>query len=407
MGKNIKNKEEEESFFFFLSVFICFYCPFFHNVSPRVVSSYDFVNMDFLAEKFSGKGHDNDFAFHQILGRPLPLDEHACSVSLPTWADVVGYEEGDPRVSDALKIGYPRFKIHASIERLMDLLLLRHNGQSSSGDDIPAMTCMIWPTATVAEAFRCFLTTYDSHLSSLATVVSVGFEDLHGVLFPDESGLRSHAKKYWQHTGEIISSRLAEAALQALGAGCVADWSITRKHSRSSLRQSSSDLHMQRLLSEWSNGGHYNATLETLCKRIAGIVEEPRESVTLCISGMSAIFAALKSLHALVDHAMAAAADAADDDVALSEETKQARLRRLHEFGKVVVFGFPYLVSALSISILLITNPPPIPFIILSRHPHHHSSSSSSPLLILIILFPSPSSSSSPLLLITTHHQSS
>ena len=341
--------------------------------------------MDFLAEKFSGKGHDNDFAFHQILGRPLPLDEHACSVSLPTWADVVGYEEGDPRVSDALKIGYPRFKIHASIERLMDLLLLRHNGQSSSGDDIPAMTCMIWPTATVAEAFRCFLTTYgtsedssisssDSHLSSLATVVSVGFEDLHGVLFPDDAGLRSHAKKYWQHTGEIISSRLAEAALQALGAGCVTDWSITRKHSRSSLRQSSSDLHMQRLLSEWSNGGHYNATLETLCKRIAGIVEEPRESVTLCISGMSAIFAALKSLLALVDHAMAAAdadadaaaAAAANDGVALSEETKQARLRRLHGFGKVVVFGFPYLVSVLSISILLITNLPS------SSSEHHH-----------------------------------
>ena len=325
--------------------------------------------MDFLAEKFSGKGHDSDFAFHQILGRPLPLDEHACSVSLPTWADVVGYEEGDPRVSNALKIGYPRFKIHASIDRLMDLLLLRHEGQSSSCTDIPTLTCMIWPTATVAEAFRCFLATYgiseenlshntpssssssssSSHLSSLATVVSVGFEDLHGVLFPDDAGLKAHAKKYWQHTGEIISSRLAEAALLALGAGRVADWSITRKHSRSRLRQSSSDLHMQRLLSEWSNGGHYNATLDTLRGRIAGIVEEPCESVTLCISGMAAIFAALKCLLALVDHAVAASDGTGTAvDLVLSDQTQQQqrRLRRLSEFGKVVVFGFPYLVSA-------------------------------------------------------------
>jgi cystathionine beta-lyase/cystathionine gamma-synthase len=99
---------------------------------------------------------------------------------------------------------------------------------------------------------------------------------------------------------------------------------------------------MQRLLKEWSNGGHYNATLETLCRRIADIVEEPRESVTLCISGMASIYAALKSLLALVDHAMAAADDT---DVVLSEETKHARQMRLREFGKVVVFGFPYLVS--------------------------------------------------------------
>ena len=339
---------------------VVLWCSVSAHLSTTVRHQRVSMSMDFLAEKFCGKGHDSDFAFHQILGRPLPLDEHACSVSLPTWADVVGYEEGDPRVSNALKIGYPRFKIHASIERLMDLLLLRHEGQSSSSNDIYALTCMIWPTATVAEAFRSFLATYGttsedgsssssshSHLSSLVTVVSVGFEDLHGVLFPDDTGLKAHAKKYWQHTGEIISSRLAEAALQALGAGHVADWSITRKHSRSCLRQSSSDLHMQRLLSEWSNGGHYNATLETLRGRIAGIVEEPRESVTLCISGMAAIFAALKCLLALVDHAMDAADDAADgtgtaDDL---ETQQQDRLRRQREFGKVVVFGFPYLVS--------------------------------------------------------------
>jgi cystathionine gamma-synthase len=43
-----------------------------------------------------------------MLGQPLPLTNHAVSVSLPTWKDVVGYEEGCKEVIDCLKLGYPR-----------------------------------------------------------------------------------------------------------------------------------------------------------------------------------------------------------------------------------------------------------------------------------------------------------
>ena len=39
------------------------------------------------------------------IGCPIPLDEHAVSVSMPKWADVVGYEEGDPEVVAIMKIG--------------------------------------------------------------------------------------------------------------------------------------------------------------------------------------------------------------------------------------------------------------------------------------------------------------
>lgn len=46
------------------------------------------------------------------LGHPIPLDEHAVSVSLPEWKDVVGYEEGDPITVSALKLGYPRYYSH-------------------------------------------------------------------------------------------------------------------------------------------------------------------------------------------------------------------------------------------------------------------------------------------------------
>lgn len=53
------------------------------------------------------------------LGHSIPyLTPHAVSVSLPTWRDNVGYEEGDKRVVDAMQTGYPRFFVHRSIQKV-------------------------------------------------------------------------------------------------------------------------------------------------------------------------------------------------------------------------------------------------------------------------------------------------
>ena len=53
------------------------------------------------------------------LGASVPaLTAHAISVSLPTWEDNVGYEEGEKRVVDAMVSGYPRFFIHLSIRKV-------------------------------------------------------------------------------------------------------------------------------------------------------------------------------------------------------------------------------------------------------------------------------------------------
>lgn len=53
------------------------------------------------------------------LGAAVPaLTAHAISVSLPTWEDNVGYEEGDKRVMDVMVSGYPRFFIHLSIRKV-------------------------------------------------------------------------------------------------------------------------------------------------------------------------------------------------------------------------------------------------------------------------------------------------
>lgn len=47
-----------------------------------------------------------------------PYTAHAISVSLPTWKDNVGYEEGEKRVVNAMVSGYPRFFIHLSIQKV-------------------------------------------------------------------------------------------------------------------------------------------------------------------------------------------------------------------------------------------------------------------------------------------------
>jgi len=53
------------------------------------------------------------------LGLPVPAHmPHAISVSLPTWRDNVGYEEGEKRVVEAMVSGYPRFFIHLSIQKV-------------------------------------------------------------------------------------------------------------------------------------------------------------------------------------------------------------------------------------------------------------------------------------------------
>lgn len=53
-----------------------------------------------------------------ILGASIPALPHAISVSLPTWRDTVGYEEGEKRVIDSMCTGYPRFFIHKSIQKV-------------------------------------------------------------------------------------------------------------------------------------------------------------------------------------------------------------------------------------------------------------------------------------------------
>ena len=85
---------------------------------------------------------------HFPLGEPFPGSPHAVISSLPTMADVRGYEEHDPRVMDAIKSGYPRFVVHAFVQKLIEFLpaargLSGASGRCWSMGVVRRMTCWL------------------------------------------------------------------------------------------------------------------------------------------------------------------------------------------------------------------------------------------------------------------------
>ncbi|KAG8929537.1 hypothetical protein FRC01_004187 [Tulasnella sp. 417] len=186
------------------------------------------------------------------LGHSVPHLPHAISVSLPTWRDTVDYEEGAPRVVDSMKTGYPRFFIHRSIQLLSRI--------SERKFALPGERSLLFPSATVASECRSFIRRHSptpvtvrlvqymicpqsstekptlipptTPTSSKTIVVpspcqpsSSESVELHIVLFPADTF--PLAKSFWQHTGDGISSRMAEKCLEFLGVQPESDGSPT------------------------------------------------------------------------------------------------------------------------------------------------------------------------------------
>ncbi|KAG9313497.1 pyridoxal phosphate-dependent transferase [Chiua virens] len=87
---------------------------------------------------------------NETLGLAVPpFTQHAVSVSLPTWRDNVGYEEGEKRVVDAMVSGYPRFFIHLSIQKLAKICEQKFgiNGEK----------CLLCPSKKIADQCRAFV----------------------------------------------------------------------------------------------------------------------------------------------------------------------------------------------------------------------------------------------------------
>jgi cystathionine gamma-synthase len=147
---------------------------------------------------------------HIPLGTPIPDSPHAVSCSLPTMADVRGYEEKDPAVTASLQSGYPRFVVHPFARRLASVLAER-NGLGKR---------MLWLASSRRMAGRLLAHLQASGPAGTAAASFAG-EGVFGVSHPDSKELALLSKLYLQNIGGFISSREAEDRLAAIGAGPV------------------------------------------------------------------------------------------------------------------------------------------------------------------------------------------
>lgn len=263
----------------------------------------------------------------QPLGAPMPVDEHACSVSLPTWASVVGYEEGNPAVVQALQVGYPRFVYHPYVLQLMKHIMAQHgNGKED---------CLVLPSIYAARRCQLFLqralygddlerevpvrdpafvgrqteaeVAADATQASQASrirVVSVNAGNsaaVHAVVFPATTAAGSQAKAYWQHTGEVVSSRRAQACFQDLGIPLTQ--TVTED---------------QHICHEAEMSECDPAT--TLRQSLAVWAGTSPDDIVLTPSGMAAVYLALQSAR-----------------------RRHQELHPNQQGGKAIVYGFPYL----------------------------------------------------------------
>jgi len=276
------------------------------------------------------------------LGSPLPFDEHACSVSLPTWCSVVGYEEGDQEIVSAMTCGYPRFMYHPYVLQLMEVFLEKISNNNDYEED-----CIVLPTKEAAQRCQAFLyeSLENSHIggssllgghstartdnalverpegistttsssspgeesSSLTIsirVASLEEADVHAVLFPAETTAGIEAKAYWQHTGELVSSRRAEKALNTIGKAlakrvtcCPIEGTPTIRHPSDPSKQiNKSNTTTSEVISSSTHNSNQNLSAhEELKKRISGWTNVNTDHIFLAPSGMATIYKSLRS----------------------------------------------------------------------------------------------------------------
>ncbi len=119
-------------------------------------------------------------------------------MSLPTLADVVAYEEQDPRVRQALRAGYPRFIRHPLVRELAARLAAEGRMEA----DAPLL-----PAGAAARDLCAFLGLPDSRAARLE-------EGLWTVRLGGDARLAGEARAFLQHTGCGLSSREAEDVLK-------------------------------------------------------------------------------------------------------------------------------------------------------------------------------------------------
>ncbi|CAG7997977.1 unnamed protein product [Penicillium nalgiovense] len=159
----------------------------------------------------------------QALGGPVPPNtDHAVSVSLPSWRENVGYEEGEDWVISKMKCGYPRFFVHPIIQKLAQEIVRRVGDPNLESATLfpsvkPARICHSFLLSKIPaeKAYKARIVNFipSPHTEAGSTVTS----SLSCVIYPKEYA--SITKQVWQHSGNGISSRRGEFCLRALEDG--------------------------------------------------------------------------------------------------------------------------------------------------------------------------------------------
>ena len=184
---------------------------------------------------------------HTPCGETIPPNNvHAVSVSIPTMADVISYEEGENK---DIKIGYPRFVLHPYLRKMADFLHIEYGlGQKY---EIVLVSSQKFSNLIIEK----YLLRSDVEFCEEFGVIAV---------LRDSDELKS-VLRFIQHVGCNLSSRFAELYL----------------HKRGLI----DSLHIEEL--EEPNKAE-NLVLKTLSSAYK------KDDICLSVSGMNAMYAVLK-----------------------------------------------------------------------------------------------------------------
>lgn len=250
------------------------------------------------------------------VGCPIPLDQHAVSVSLPKWADVVGYEEGEQRVTREMSMGYPRFKVHSSIDAFNDYCKQKFCVPEDMG-------AIALPGPIVANRFVAFVGHTKPEMADNCKIYEIPglteslIEQIAFVAYP--SGAAHLAKAFWQHTGEIPSSRLVECCLRCLN---IEPPSLIRRYSSDNLAAlKDGELEQKQTLEVLDRRKEFDRQIKERILKVLEIPDADPRCCRLTVSGMAAVFTGLRVATAF------------------------HRSKNLpdHILPSTIVFGFPYL----------------------------------------------------------------
>ncbi len=129
------------------------------------------------------------------LGKPLPDSIHAVSVALPTWKDIINYEEKIPECINSLRSIYPRFGLNPLLKKLSNQLL--HENSLNNHDAWP------YPNKYFAIKAKKYCDKYTNCKNSFIKMKG----SLHFLITTEAAS--NYASTFWQHTGLGASSRQA------------------------------------------------------------------------------------------------------------------------------------------------------------------------------------------------------